>query len=40
MGFISCSDWIKLHPHAEEYFRHLIDSEKIAPSQADWLVKR
>jgi hypothetical protein len=40
MGFISCSDWIKLHPHAEEYFQYLIDNGKIAPAQADWLVKK
>lgn len=36
----SCFDWLKLHPHTEEYLRYLIDNGRIAPAQADWLVKK
>lgn len=39
MAFISCSDWIKSHSRAEAYLQILIDDGKIAPAQADWLVK-
>lgn len=36
----TCSNWLKLHSHTEEYLQYLIENKKIAPAQADWLVKK